>query len=75
MLPVFICPPGKILIGSLPRKTGQRRGVGEKVADALDIPFINLDVRDQFYETVVQTFINQYLAGSTPNPCLFVIPG
>jgi tRNA-specific 2-thiouridylase len=48
--------------------------LAQKVADALNIPIINLDVRDQFYETVVHTFINQYLAGLTPNPCLFCNP-
>lgn len=48
--------------------------LAQKVADALGISFINLDVRDQFYDTVVHTFINQYLAGLTPNPCLFCNP-
>lgn len=48
--------------------------LARKVADALNIPFINLDVRDQFFKTVVHTFINQYLAGLTPNPCLFCNP-
>jgi tRNA-specific 2-thiouridylase len=44
------------------------------VAESLGIPFIDLDVRDQFYQQVVQTFIRQYLAGRTPNPCLFCNP-
>ena len=48
--------------------------LAQKVAEALDIPFVNLDVREQFYETVVHTFIKQYLAGLTPNPCLFCNP-
>ena len=48
--------------------------LAKQVADALNIPFINMDVRDQFFETVVHTFINQYLAGLTPNPCLFCNP-
>jgi tRNA-specific 2-thiouridylase len=48
--------------------------LAKKVADVLDIPFINLDVRDQFFEMVVHTFITQYLAGLTPNPCLFCNP-
>lgn len=48
--------------------------LAQKVAKALDIPFITLDVRDQFFETVVQTFIRQYLTGLTPNPCLFCNP-
>ena len=48
--------------------------LAQKVAETLEIPFIDLDVRDQFFETVVQTFIKQYLAGLTPNPCLFCNP-
>ncbi|HCU57668.1 MAG TPA: tRNA 2-thiouridine(34) synthase MnmA, partial [Anaerolineaceae bacterium] len=48
--------------------------LAKKVADVLDIPFINLDIRDQFFEMVVHTFITQYLAGLTPNPCLFCNP-
>jgi tRNA-specific 2-thiouridylase len=31
-------------------------------------------VQGQFYEKVVQSFIRQYLAGKTPNPCLFCNP-
>ena len=48
--------------------------LAEEVADTLGIPFINLDVKAQFYQDVVQNFIRQYLAGNTPNPCLFCNP-
>ncbi len=48
--------------------------LAQSVADSLGIPFIDLDVRDRFYQQVVQSFIQQYLAGMTPNPCLFCNP-
>ena len=44
------------------------------VADRLQIPFISLDIRERFYEQVVQGFIQKYLEGQTPNPCLFCNP-
>lgn len=45
-----------------------------KVTESLGIPFVNLDISDQFYKTVVHPFIGQYIAGLTPNPCLFCNP-
>ncbi len=48
--------------------------LAQSAAAFLEIPFISLDIRDQFYEKVVQNFIKQYLAGLTPNPCLFCNP-
>jgi tRNA-specific 2-thiouridylase len=44
------------------------------VAESLEIPFISLDIQDRFYQDVVKNFIHQYLAGKTPNPCLFCNP-
>ena len=41
-----------------------------RVADKLGIPFNTLDVRQFFYERVVQEFVNVYTQGLTPNPCL-----
>lgn len=41
---------------------------------SLYIPFISLDIREKFYQEVVQPFINNYLDGLTPNPCLFCNP-
>ncbi|QRN83519.1 tRNA 2-thiouridine(34) synthase MnmA [Chloroflexota bacterium] len=48
--------------------------LAQATADFLGIPFINLDVRDPFYLKVVESFIEQYLAGQTPNPCMFCNP-
>ena len=41
-----------------------------RVAAILDIPFYAVDVKAQFYSTVVQTFLDGYAQGLTPNPCL-----
>ncbi len=40
------------------------------VADALDIPFYLLNVEQPFKQHVVDYFIDGYLQGVTPNPCL-----
>ena len=48
--------------------------LARKTADSLGIDFVCLDVRDRFYEKVVRQFVSQYLAGQTPNPCLFCNP-
>jgi tRNA-specific 2-thiouridylase len=46
----------------------------KNTADLLGIPFVPLDIRDRFFKQVVRGFIEQYLAGQTPNPCLFCNP-
>jgi tRNA-specific 2-thiouridylase len=48
--------------------------LAQATADFLGIPFVNLDVREPFYQNVIQFFIQQYLAGLTPNPCMFCNP-
>ncbi len=54
----------------LPPAEEEARGV----SDVLGIPFIALDVREAFFDKVIRRFIRQYLAGETPNPCLFCNP-
>lgn len=41
-----------------------------RVAAQLGIPFYAVDARDPFYLKVVQSFVQGYQAGITPNPCL-----
>jgi len=48
--------------------------LAENSAKSLGIPFIVLDIRDDFYQTVVKKFIREYIHGQTPNPCLFCNP-
>jgi tRNA-uridine 2-sulfurtransferase len=45
-----------------------------RIADHLKIPLICRDVRDVFYERVIVPFIDTYVAGRTPNPCVFCNP-
>lgn len=40
------------------------------VCDAIDVPFIALNLEEQFGRHVVDYFADEYLAGRTPNPCL-----
>lgn len=41
-----------------------------EVAKTLGIPFITFDFRKEFNEHVVNKFVNAYLNGITPNPCV-----
>lgn len=41
-----------------------------KVAMRLGIPFYAIDVREPFRESVVQSFLDGYANGVTPNPCV-----
>lgn len=41
-----------------------------RIADMLDIPFYVLDAQEIFRQQVVQSFIDGYASGETPNPCM-----
>ncbi len=41
-----------------------------RVADALEIPFYVVDVKDYFRRRIVQFYIDQHALGRTPNPCV-----
>ena len=45
-------------------------GDAAKVAEVLEIPFHVLDFKDVFRKNVVDYFIEEYLQGRTPNPCI-----
>ena len=59
---------------STARQLPNPAALAKEVADELGIPFVSLDVRELFFEKVVQDFIQKYLHGQTPNPCLFCNP-
>lgn len=40
------------------------------VCHKLDIPHYVLDLRDDFERFVIKNFVNEYMAGRTPNPCI-----
>jgi len=42
----------------------------KRVAAILDIPFYVVDAKNDFYNNVVQYFLDGYSAGLTPNPCI-----
>jgi tRNA-specific 2-thiouridylase len=44
--------------------------IARRVAAKLGIPFYALDAGELFYQQVVQSFVLEYAAGFTPNPCL-----
>jgi len=52
-----------------PRVCSDHRGAKE-VAEYLNIPHTLLDLRQQFADTVVKPFAEDYLHGRTPNPCV-----
>lgn len=41
-----------------------------RVCDKLGIPFYVLNFRDYFKEKVIEPFIQEYMDGRTPNPCI-----
>ncbi|RMG26271.1 MAG: tRNA 2-thiouridine(34) synthase MnmA, partial [Armatimonadetes bacterium] len=41
-----------------------------RVARALGIPYYVLNFREEFREKVIQPFLDDYVAGRTPNPCV-----
>lgn len=41
-----------------------------KLAESLDIPHQTIDISEDFEKYVISNFINEYLSGRTPNPCV-----
>jgi len=41
-----------------------------KTASSIEIPHTAIDVRDDFIEKVIEPFVNAYIKGLTPNPCI-----
>jgi len=41
-----------------------------RVAERLDFPFYSIDFQADFRRSVIDPFINDYLVGRTPNPCV-----
>ena len=41
-----------------------------RICEHLDIPFYVVDFADEFDRTVVDDFVQSYIAGDTPNPCV-----
>ncbi|MFV0519466.1 MAG: tRNA 2-thiouridine(34) synthase MnmA [Lachnospirales bacterium] len=41
-----------------------------RVADTLDIPYYVMNFREEFQKNVIDYFIEEYIEGNTPNPCI-----
>ena len=50
--------------------TPDAMNLARRVAAKLEIPFYVVDAKDIFRRTVVQSFLDGYARGETPNPCL-----
>ena len=50
--------------------TPDAMAMAKQVAAQLDIPFYPIDAQNEFYNQVVEPFMEGYTSGITPNPCL-----
>lgn len=41
-----------------------------RVCEKIGIPFVSLDLRDQFRKKVIEPFVDEYQNGRTPSPCI-----
>lgn len=41
-----------------------------KLASECGFPHTILDIREEFGESIIDNFVNEYIAGRTPNPCI-----
>ena len=44
--------------------------IAEKVANRMGIPFYIFNLTEDFKDQVITRFVNEYLDGATPNPCI-----
>jgi len=42
----------------------------KELCDAMGLPHITLDLRDEFKNQVIEYFVSSYMQGITPNPCV-----
>lgn len=42
----------------------------KRVANQLNIPHYTINIRDEFKHHVIDYFVNEYMVGKTPNPCV-----
>ncbi|MGH3948670.1 MAG: tRNA 2-thiouridine(34) synthase MnmA [Pseudonocardiaceae bacterium] len=62
--------PGTLRTGSRGCCTIEDSRDARRAADMLDIPFYVWDFAERFTEDVIETFVGEYAAGRTPNPCV-----
>jgi len=59
-------------VGVHMRLTDQDNGAAaaREIADKLGIPFYECDLSERFHNQVIKPFVDGYVAGETPNPCI-----
>ncbi|MFR9729671.1 tRNA 2-thiouridine(34) synthase MnmA [Saccharopolyspora sp. MS10] len=62
--------PGTLRTGARGCCTVEDSHDARRAADILGIPFYVWDFAERFTEEVIETFVGEYAAGRTPNPCL-----
>ncbi|QWF83344.1 tRNA 2-thiouridine(34) synthase MnmA [Amycolatopsis sp. CA-230715] len=62
--------PGTLRTGSRGCCTIEDSHDARRAADIMGIPFYIWDFAERFTEEVVETFVGEYAAGRTPNPCV-----
>ena len=62
--------PGTLRTGARGCCTVEDSRDARRAADILGIPFYVWDFAERFTEEVIETFVGEYAAGRTPNPCL-----
>ncbi|GAA2779006.1 tRNA 2-thiouridine(34) synthase MnmA [Saccharopolyspora taberi] len=62
--------PGTLRTGARGCCTIEDSHDARRAADILGIPFYVWDFAERFTEEVIETFVGEYAAGRTPNPCL-----
>ncbi|WP_158887447.1 tRNA 2-thiouridine(34) synthase MnmA [Amycolatopsis anabasis] len=62
--------PGTLRTGARGCCTIEDSHDARRAADILGIPFYVWDFAERFTEEVIETFVGEYAAGRTPNPCV-----
>ncbi|HVW42105.1 MAG TPA: tRNA 2-thiouridine(34) synthase MnmA [Amycolatopsis sp.] len=62
--------PGTLRTGARGCCTIEDSHDARRVADLLGIPFYVWDFAERFTEEVIESFVGEYAAGRTPNPCV-----
>lgn len=62
--------PQECRIGSRGCCSVEDAGDAARAAEVLGIPFYVWDLAEEFEETVISDFVEQYRLGATPNPCV-----
>ena len=71
---ILLMEQGYEIIGVTLQVWGEAPAEAKVLANQLGIPHYIADEREEFKETVVKNFIDEYLDGKTPNPCVMCNP-